>query len=200
MKVLPSIVLSTVLFCAAPPALAASSWNNPAGGNWGDAGNWIPAGVPGAADDVLITLDGTYAVTLNVAASIRSLSLGGTTGTQSLTISISALTLAEASSAGTMAVINMQGSTLGGAGTLDIDGALKWSGGTITGSGARTATVPRISSTAARVSATRASRTPTPTEPATCAIRRDSLRLSSSGRAESMPPRPASRGSCVRRP
>ena len=41
------------------------SWNNAAGGNWSNALNWPPDQVPGALDDALITVAGTYTVTLD---------------------------------------------------------------------------------------------------------------------------------------
>lgn len=51
---------------AAPASVI--SWNNAAGGNWSNAMDWSPNQVPGALDDALITLDGTYTVTLDVDA------------------------------------------------------------------------------------------------------------------------------------
>lgn len=73
-------------------------WTNTAGGNWSDAANWSPNVVPGqsdsggSADDVLITNDGTYTVMLDEGASpdywdIRSLTLGGGSGAQTLVVS-----------------------------------------------------------------------------------------------------------------
>jgi len=62
------------------------SWNNPNGGNWDIPGNWNIGMVPGATDDVFITLNGTYTVTLNGSKSINSLTIGGATGGQTLLI------------------------------------------------------------------------------------------------------------------
>jgi hypothetical protein len=39
------------------------TWTNTAGGDWSVAANWSSAGVPGAGDDVAITLPGSYLVT-----------------------------------------------------------------------------------------------------------------------------------------
>lgn len=60
-------------------------WTNTAGGHWNATNNWSPNQMPGAADTVLITNDGTYTVTINVKTlSVASLTLGGASGTQTL--------------------------------------------------------------------------------------------------------------------
>ena len=38
-------------------------WINPAGGNWSNAADWDPVGVPGAGDIAKITTAGDYTVT-----------------------------------------------------------------------------------------------------------------------------------------
>src|SRR6266852_7504802 len=53
-------------------AAATISWTNSSGGNWSAATNWTPNQVPGPADNALITTNGTYAVTLDVGATIGS--------------------------------------------------------------------------------------------------------------------------------
>ena len=53
------------------------TWTNTAGGNWNVAANWDPNQVPGSNDVANITTAGTYAVTLNVAANVNSLTVGG---------------------------------------------------------------------------------------------------------------------------
>lgn len=68
-------------------AAGTKAWNNPAGGSWSNGDNWDPVGVPGAGDDVIISVDGTYTVTLaDPGASINSLTIGGASGTQILLI------------------------------------------------------------------------------------------------------------------
>lgn len=75
------LALMSAMFLTAGVVHAANvSWNNPTGGNW-NTGT-----VPGATDDVFITLDGTYTVTLNGSKSINSLTIGGATGVQTLLI------------------------------------------------------------------------------------------------------------------
>lgn len=54
--------------------MATYSWNTGTDGNWSDAANWSPAGVPGSADMAPIEAAGTYDVTLDVDA-IGSLTL-----------------------------------------------------------------------------------------------------------------------------
>ena len=70
-------------------------------GNWNAAANWSPAQVPGPADNVFITNNGTYTVTLDKPdvdpAVIGSLTLGGASGTQTLSIGNVVLTLNGAS-------------------------------------------------------------------------------------------------------
>ena len=63
---------------------AGVAWNNPAGGNWSTAANWTPARVPGKSDSAFITLPGTYTVTLDVNDTIAFLTVGGSSGTQTL--------------------------------------------------------------------------------------------------------------------
>ena len=72
-----AVGLALVGGCTTSVLAAAISWNNPAGGNWSTAANWSPASVPGVADDAIITLNGTYTVTQDVAVSVNSLTLGG---------------------------------------------------------------------------------------------------------------------------
>jgi hypothetical protein len=126
------------------PAASPIGWVNPAGGNWSTPGNWNPAQVPGAADDAQITLDGTYTVTLDADATVASLALGGTTGTQTLSLSAAGrtLTLNGPGNVGAHGVIAHVGGTLRGTGTLTVDGAYNWSGGTMTDAGTTTLNGP----------------------------------------------------------
>ena len=128
--------LSLVAMVATMPAFgAAISWNNSAGGNWSDAASWTPAQVPGAADSALITLNGTYVVTLDVAAAVAGLTVGGTSGTQTLLVESPTLTLTGAGSFGSHGVLDLRGGTISGSGSLALAGAFPWTGGTLEGSG-----------------------------------------------------------------
>jgi len=63
---------------ATPARAVAKSWVGSAGGVWGTAGNWTPAGVPAAADDVTIPVDQSAAIT-GVSGTIASLTISGNT-------------------------------------------------------------------------------------------------------------------------
>src|SRR5207245_6939954 len=91
--------------------------------------NWTPAQVPTSADDVSIILAGTYTVTVDVAASVNSLTLGGSSGTQTLAIGGQTLTLAATSAAGVNSIVTLAGGTLNGAGNLGVSGQLSWTAG-----------------------------------------------------------------------
>src|SRR5579863_4376915 len=52
-------------------------WTNSLGGNWSDANNWSPNSVPDTNDDVYISADGTYDVSLDTSTTINSLIVGG---------------------------------------------------------------------------------------------------------------------------
>jgi hypothetical protein len=77
------------------------SWSNAAGGDWLTDGNWSN-GVPTASDRACITLDGTYTVTMSSSASPYSLLIGGSSGTQ--TLSLAATSSANSSLQATAAV------------------------------------------------------------------------------------------------
>jgi hypothetical protein len=73
------------IFSAAAVAVGAQvSWINASGGAWSAGANWSTGVTPGPADTAVITLAGTYTVTLDVSPTIAGLTLGGATGTQSL--------------------------------------------------------------------------------------------------------------------
>jgi hypothetical protein len=64
-------------------------WNNPAGGNWSDASNWLNNLIPGPDDIAIIDLAGTYQVNVDVNATISRLHLGAATDTQTLNVNSS---------------------------------------------------------------------------------------------------------------
>ena len=84
------LIVGVILGPSSGVALAVDkSWNNPNGGDFNVASNWTPAGVPSAGDQVVITLPGTYTVTMdapNNYYTISGLELGGASGTQTLDI------------------------------------------------------------------------------------------------------------------
>ncbi len=70
------------------------TWTNTAGGDWSVAANWSSAGVPGAADDVAITLPGTYTVTQSGTVTVAGLLLADPSGTLDTNGNLNAGTLA----------------------------------------------------------------------------------------------------------
>ena len=75
--------------------LASVSWTNPLGGSFTDPANWSSNAVPTALDDVFITLDGDYQVTLAASSvTVNSLTLGGPVGVQTLRLDAASLTAA----------------------------------------------------------------------------------------------------------
>ena len=108
-------------------------WTNAGGGNWSDPTNWDVGVVPGTGDDVIIDLDGTYGVNLDVSASVNTLTLGAASGSQTLVVASNTLTMAGTSTVGANGVLALSGATamLTGAGTLSVSGAFIWSQGTV---------------------------------------------------------------------
>ncbi len=75
----------------APSAAHASgcedSWTNTAGGSWLEGANWSKGKAPAATEEACITEPGTYTVTLtNANPTVKSLVLGGSSGTQTLAV------------------------------------------------------------------------------------------------------------------
>ncbi|RME85977.1 MAG: hypothetical protein D6775_01350, partial [Caldilineae bacterium] len=117
-------------------------WKDPVSGNWSDPTKWDTGSVPTSSDNVFITVAGSYAVTLDVNAEVNSLTLGGSSGAQTLSIGGPTLTLNGASTVNVNGVVNLSGGTLTGSGDLTVNGTFNWSGGTISGSGVLTVTGP----------------------------------------------------------
>ena len=131
-----ALVASLVLALGSNPVRAATiAWTNTLGGNWNAPANWNPNQVPLATDNAVITNNGTYAVTLDVSASVASLTLGGTSGTQSFVQNANTLTLNGASTVGAHGSFNLGGGTLNGVGTLSVNGPFNWSSGTVADTG-----------------------------------------------------------------
>lgn len=90
------------------------SWTTAASGSWSDGASWSTGTVPGELDDVCIGGAGIYTVTINGEISIRSLTLGGAAGTQTLLVS-------GGSPAGAAALSLATASTIEANGSLDLD-------------------------------------------------------------------------------
>jgi hypothetical protein len=111
------------------------SWNNASGGSWNSSANWSCGYVPNSTDDVFITLDGTYTVTLDTSATVNSLTVGGASGMQTLSQNGNTLTLNNASGFGANGAYLFSGGTVTGSGALTVAN-MTWSGGTMGGAGA----------------------------------------------------------------
>src|SRR5687767_8875404 len=88
-----------VIAVIVPASGASILWTNTAGGDWSNSANWSPNQVPAAADDVLITANGTYSVVMNVPTTVATIILGADSGTQTLVMATPTLT------AGTLTVL-----------------------------------------------------------------------------------------------
>ena len=62
------------------------TWSAAASGSWTTAANWSTGVVPTPSDNVCITTNGTYTVTIGGAASAATVTVGGSVGTQSVMI------------------------------------------------------------------------------------------------------------------
>ncbi len=91
--ILLAIAAFVALSIAAPSAAHASgctnSWTNTAGGSWFTGSNWSKGTVPSSEEEACITENGTYTVELTEESgpvSVKSLTVGGSSGTQALAI------------------------------------------------------------------------------------------------------------------
>ena len=118
--------------------MATLSWKNAANGNWNLAANWTPGTIPSSADIAQITIAGTYTVLLNSARTLTGLTLGATSGIQTLDINGNILTLNGASTVSNNGVLNLARGTVNGTGALTVSSQLNWNGGTLSGTGKKT--------------------------------------------------------------
>ena len=118
--------------------MANISWKNGVNGNFGTAANWNPGTVPTTVDIAQMNLNGTYGVLLNLNRTLSGLTLGGTSGTQTLNNNGFTLTLNGVSTVGANGVLNLTSGTINGTGALTVSGKLNWSGGTLSGTGKKT--------------------------------------------------------------
>lgn len=133
MKKLLWVILTTftLLYLDTSPA-SDIFWTNIAGGAWSSAPNWSPNQVPTTNDTVWITNNGTYSVTISANAGATNLTLGGTSGTQTLNHAAGILTLANGGSSSVNGTYALSGTaTLTGGGSLALAGPLNWTAGTV---------------------------------------------------------------------
>jgi hypothetical protein len=108
-------------------ASGCDTWTNTAGGSWFTGTNWSKGAPPTSEDEACITAAGTYTVTMiqtSSTVSVKSLTIGGTSGTQTLVVGSSCLLNAtlsatEGISVGALGAITLtDGELCGGAVTL----------------------------------------------------------------------------------
>jgi len=125
-------------FCLGATAMAQDTvtWNNSAGGNWNTATNWSPARVPTTNDIAVISLPGTYTVTLSSGtAAPTSLTVGGSNAVVTLQQLAGTLAPQQASSLLAGSTYRLDAGSLSGAGDLTINGAFTSTGGTLSTGG-----------------------------------------------------------------
>jgi fibronectin-binding autotransporter adhesin len=86
--ILAMVALSIWTPSAAHAQSCQDSWTNTAGGSWFEGSNWSNKAPPTSTEEACITANGTYTVTLTSGGSVtvKSLTLGGESGTQSLVL------------------------------------------------------------------------------------------------------------------
>jgi len=125
-------------FCLGATAMAQDTvtWNNSAGGDWNTATNWSPARVPTTNDIAVISLPGTYTVTLSSGtAAPTSLTVGGSNAVVTLQQLAGTLAPQQASSLLAGSTYRLDAGSLSGAGDLTINGAFTSTGGTLSTGG-----------------------------------------------------------------
>jgi len=105
-------------------------WNNPSGGDWDTASNWLSNSVPGAGDDAVIGIAVTNPITHLRTNSDEVHSL---TSQEPINISGGTLTIDAASTVNN--TLALSGGTLTGAGDLTVTTEFDWTGGTLAGTG-----------------------------------------------------------------
>ncbi|MCS7193028.1 MAG: hypothetical protein NZ937_08620, partial [Armatimonadetes bacterium] len=132
-----TVVLFVISFASFGSAQQTTNWINPAGGYWDVAANW-DNGVPDATKRAVISLPGTYTVTIRYDAVAAGLVLGNNdpsdTGTKTLDVQ-AGLTLNGNSITTSRTIFRLTG-VLTGSGTLRVEGTMEWRfGGRMEGQG-----------------------------------------------------------------
>ena len=113
------------------PEAASCAWQNHNGGPWSTAANWSCGRIPDVHDAVVITIDGTYTVTLDVSPHINSLTLGGAVGTQTLSANGKIVTLEGSGTIGANGVLTLSDTIITGNGILTSLGTVNLSSGRV---------------------------------------------------------------------
>jgi hypothetical protein len=90
MAVMAAVLALVVLVPTAAHASGCTdSWTNTKGGSWFEGANWSKKAAPTSEDEACITEPGTYTVTMTQetgSVSVKSLAVGGASGTQTLVV------------------------------------------------------------------------------------------------------------------
>jgi len=109
-------------------------WVQPGNGVWSQGANWSRGEIPTTWDNVFIVSNGSYTVTVNADASVGSLTLGGASGTQTLSLSAGIFDLStnglSASLVSSNGVLELNGGVLTGR-PLAMNGRMVWSKGEV---------------------------------------------------------------------
>ncbi len=92
-------------------------WINTAGGSWSETANWDTGTLPGPNDDVMIVSSGTYSIVMDISPTIRSLTFGSSTGSQTLCATSQTLTCSSPSSITTSAIMKLDRTIFNGSTT-----------------------------------------------------------------------------------
>ena len=111
---------------------AVITWTNSSGGSWTNAANWSPNQVPGSSDTASITNGTGYTVNLDTTVTIAGLTLGGSSGTQTL-VTASTLTVGSAV-INPSGVLQFEGGSVNASSPVMVNGVLNWNGGQLNGS------------------------------------------------------------------
>jgi hypothetical protein len=112
---------------------ASIAWTNTADGNWSVAVNWSPNSVPGANDLAFITNNGTYSVALDTSPAVAGLTLGGASGTQTLSMNGQTLSLNGPLTVNPNGSYTLDSGGLVGTTNALLTGTLNWAGGSSSG-------------------------------------------------------------------
>ncbi|HTD07901.1 MAG TPA: hypothetical protein VK680_03330, partial [Solirubrobacteraceae bacterium] len=105
MAIASIIALSIWAPSAAHASGCTDSFTNTAGGSWSTGSNWSKKAAPTSEEEACITDNGTYTVTLSATSvSVASLTIGGSSGTQTLAVESSCSGSASLGSTGGLAV------------------------------------------------------------------------------------------------
>ena len=91
LAVAATIGLSALVTSSAHASGCTDSWTNTAGGSWFEGSNWSKGKAPTSEEEACITAEGTYTVTMTQTGtsgtvSVKSLTIGGSSGTQTLVV------------------------------------------------------------------------------------------------------------------